>query len=273
MKDVVEQLKLKANQLRKDVLDVVYESKAGHIGGSLSSLDILTVLYYDVLNVDSKNPKDPSRDRFILSKGHIAESLYCVLADKGYFDKAKLKTYSKFQSTLIGHPNVKNPGVELNTGSLGHGLSASVGIALAGKRNKEQYRVFTLMGDGEQAEGSIWEAAMSAAHYKLDNLIAIVDRNGLQISGTTEDVMSLNDLSGKWSKFGWNVIEVDGNDVEELLKVLNNVPFVKEKPTMIIANTIKGKGISFMENNPKWHHGVPTKEEYGQAIKDLEGGC
>lgn len=273
MSNTVEELQLKANQLRKDVLEVVYESKAGHIGGSLSSLDILTTLYYKVLNVNPKEPKDPNRDRFILSKGHIAESLYCVLADKGYFSKEKLKTYSKFQSTLIGHPNVKNPGIELNTGSLGHGLSASVGIALAGKRDNKDYRVFTLMGDGEQAEGSIWEAAMSAAHYKLDNLVAIVDRNGLQISGTTEDVMSLKDLAGKWTKFGWNVIEVDGNNIEELLKAFNNAPEVKDKPTMVIANTVKGKGISFMENNAKWHHGVPTEEEYVQAIRELEGDC
>lgn len=273
MSNKINELKIKSQQLRKDVLEVVYESKAGHIGGSLSSLDILTTLYYNVLNVDPKNPKNPDRDRFILSKGHIAESLYCVLADKGYFDKDKLKTYSKFGSTLIGHPNVKNPGVELNTGSLGHGLSAAVGMALAGKRDNKTYRVFTLMGDGEQAEGSIWEAAMSAAHYKLDNLIAIVDRNGLQISGTTEEVMALDDLAGKWAKFGWNVIEVDGNNIEELLKIFSKVAEVKDKPTMIIAKTIKGKGISFMENNAKWHHGVPNDQEYLQAMKELEGEC
>lgn len=271
MSSLVKELELKAKQLRRDVLEVVYESKAGHIGGSLSSLDILTTLYYGVLNVNPKEPKDPNRDRFILSKGHIAESLYCVLADKGYFSKDKLKTYSKFQSTLIGHPNVKNPGIEVNTGSLGHGLSVAVGMALAGKKDNKDYKVFTLMGDGEQCEGSIWEAAMSAAHYKLDNLVAIVDRNGLQISGTTEDVMSLKDLSGKWEKFGWNVIEVDGNNIEELLNIFSKVPEVKDKPTMIIAKTIKGKGISFMENNVKWHHGVPTDEEYAQAMKELEG--
>lgn len=273
MSDIIEKLELKATQLRKDVLQVVYESKAGHIGGSLSSMDILTTLYYNVLNVNPNEPNNPDRDRFILSKGHIAESLYCILADKGYFNKDKLKTYSKFNSTLIGHPNIKNPGVEINTGSLGHGLSISVGIALAGKKDKKDYKVFTLMGDGEQAEGSIWEAAMSAANYKLDNLVAIVDRNGLQISGATEDVMALEDLSGKWTKFGWNVIKVDGNSIEELLKVFNYIPKVKDKPTMIIAKTIKGKGISFMENNAKWHHGVPTEEQYVQAMKELEKGC
>ena len=273
MSNKVEQLELKAKQLRKDVLEVVYESKAGHIGGSLSSLDILTTLYYAILNINPKEPKNPERDRFILSKGHIAESLYCILADKGYFSKDKLKTYSKFKSTLIGHPNVKNPGIELNTGSLGHGLSASVGIALAGKRDNKNYRVFTLMGDGEQAEGSIWEAAMAASHYKLDNLIAIIDRNGLQISGATEEVMSLKDLAGKWEKFGWHVVEIDGNNIEELLKIFSNVAEVKDKPTMVIAKTIKGKGVSFMENNAKWHHGVPTEEEYIQAVKELEEDC
>lgn len=273
MSDKVRELEKKARQLRRDVIEVVYESKAGHIGGSLSSLDILTTLYYGVLNVNPKNPKDPDRDRFVLSKGHIAESLYCVLADKGYFDKSKLKTYSKFGSTLIGHPNVKNPGVELNTGSLGHGLSPSVGMAIAGKRDKKSYRVFTLMGDGEQAEGSIWEAAMAAANYKLDNLVGIVDRNGLQISGNTEDVMELNDLSNKWRAFGWNVIEVDGNDIDQLIDIFNKVPLVKDKPTMIMAKTVKGKGVSFIENKVKWHHGILKEEEYLIALKELEDEC
>lgn len=272
METKIKELENKARQLRKDVIDIVYESKAGHVGGSLSSLDILTVLYYDVLNIDPKDPKNPDRDRFVLSKGHIAESLYCVLADKGYFDKEKLKTYSKFGSTLIGHPNVKNPGIELNTGALGHGLSASVGMALAGKRDKKDFKVFTLMGDGELAEGSIWEAAMAAANYKLDNLIGIVDRNGLQISGTTEEVMALNDLSEKWGSFGWNVVEVDGNNVEELLKLFKSIPRTKDKPTMVIARTIKGKGVSFMENKAKWHHGVLSEEEYLTALKELGGG-
>lgn len=264
-------LKVKANQIRRDVLDVVYDSKAGHIGGSLSSIDILTTLYYNVLNIDAKDTKNLERDRFVLSKGHIAESLYCILADKGFFDKEKLKTYSKFGSTLIGHPNSKNPGVEINTGSLGHGLPVSVGMALAGKRDNRSYRVFTLMGDGEQAEGSVWEGAMSAANYKLDNLVGIVDRNRLQISGSTEDVMALDDLSAKWRGFGWEVVEVDGNNIEELLKVFNNIPAKKGKPTMVIANTVKGKGISFMENQAKWHHGVLNEEQYKKAVSDLEG--
>lgn len=264
-------LKVKANQIRRDVLDVVYDSKAGHIGGSLSSIDILTTLYYNVLNINANDTKNLERDRFVLSKGHIAESLYCILADKGFFDKEKLKTYSKFGSTLIGHPNSKNSGVEINTGSLGHGLPVSVGMALAGKRDNRSYRVFTLMGDGEQAEGSVWEGAMAAANYKLDNLVGIVDRNRLQISGSTEDVMALDDLSDKWRSFGWEVVEVDGNDIEELLKVFNNIPAKKGKPTMVIANTVKGKGVSFMENQAKWHHGVLNEEQYKQAVNDLKG--
>lgn len=265
-------LELKARQIRKGVLDMVYSSKAGHVGGSMSSIDILTTLYYKVLNIDPKNFSDPNRDRFILSKGHIAESLYYILGDKGFFDKEKLKTYSQYGSTLIGHPNNKNNGVEVNTGSLGHGLSVAVGMALAGKRDHKNYRVFTLMGDGEQAEGSVWEGAMAAANYKLDNLVGIIDRNGLQISGTTEDVMDLKDLSSKWTSFGWEVVEVDGNNIEELLKVFYKIPAKEGKPTMVIAKTIKGKGISYMENNAKWHHGVPTEEEYNQAVKELEGG-
>lgn len=271
MEQKLKDLKLKAKQIRKGVLNMVYVSKAGHIGGSLSSIDILTTLYYNVLNIDAKHIKNPDRDRFVLSKGHIAESLYYILGDKGFFDKEKLKTYSQYGSTLIGHPNSKNPGVEINTGSLGHGLPVSVGMALAGKRDNKNYRVFTLMGDGEQAEGSVWEGAMSAANYKLDNLVGIIDRNGLQISGTTEEVMALDNLSDKWSSFGWEVVEVDGNNIEKLLKVLNNIPAKKGKPTMIIANTIKGKGISFMENQVKWHHGVLTKEQYEQAVIELEG--
>jgi transketolase len=269
MGDIVSDLKVKAKQIRKDILEVVYNSKAGHIGGSLSSTDILTVLYYNVLNINAEDISNPDRDRFILSKGHIAESLYCILADKGFFDREKLKTYSKYGSTLIGHPNNKNPGVEVNTGSLGHGLSISVGIALAGKLDNRSYRVFTLMGDGEQAEGSVWEGAMAAANYKLDNLIGIIDRNGLQISGTTKDVMGLGDLRDKWTSFGWEVIEVDGNDIEELLKAFYKIPAKEGKPTMIIANTIKGKGISFMENVVKWHHGVLTDEQYKQAVREL----
>ena len=222
------------------------------------------------MNINPEDPKNEDRDRFIMSKGHAAELLYCVLADKGYFPKEKLENYSKFGSTLIGHPNNKNAGVEINTGALGHGLSASVGMALGAKRDEKDYRVFTLLGiTGELAEGSVWEAAMAAAHYKLDNLTAIIDRNGLQISGSTEDVMALNSLEDKWRSFGWNVIVLNGHDIEALLKAFSKDSIQKDKPTMIIANTVKGKGVSYMENVAKWHHGVPSEEEYKIAMEEL----
>ncbi|MDV9722357.1 transketolase [Clostridioides difficile] len=272
MNKQIKRLEEKSNQIRKEILDVVYNAKSGHVGGAMSSTDILTTLYYHVMNISIENAKNSNRDRFILSKGHIAETLYCILADKGFFSRDKLKTYSQFNSTLIGHPNNKNEGVEVNTGSLGHGLSLAVGMAIAGKRDKKSYRVFTLMGDGELAEGSVWEGAMASSHYKLDNLVAIIDRNKLQISGTTEEVMTLENLQEKWESFGWEVVQVDGNNIRELVEVCDKIPLKKNKPTMIIANTIKGKGISFMENNVKWHHGVLTEEQYIKAVKDLKEG-
>ncbi|MBY2229373.1 transketolase [Clostridioides difficile] len=272
MNKQIKRLEEKSNQIRKKILDVVYNAKSGHVGGAMSSTDILTTLYYHVMNISIENAKNSNRDRFILSKGHIAEALYCILADKGFFSRDKLKTYSQFNSTLIGHPNNKNEGVEVNTGSLGHGLSLAVGMAIAGKRDKKSYRVFTLMGDGELAEGSVWEGAMASSHYKLDNLVAIIDRNKLQISGTTEEVMTLENLQEKWESFGWEVVQVDGNNIRELVEVCDKIPLKKNKPTMIIANTIKGKGISFMENNVKWHHGVLTEEQYIKAVKDLKEG-
>jgi transketolase len=262
-------LREKSRQIRVDLVNMIYEAKAGHIGGALSCTDIMTVLYYSVMKVDPTNPHWQDRDRFVLSKGHCVEPLYCILADKGFFPKEKLKTFCKFGSTLIGHPNKKNPGIEMNTGALGHGLPVAVGMALAAKMDKKNYRVFTLMGDGEQAEGSVWEAAMAGAHYGLDNLIAIVDRNKLQISGGTENVMVLEPLEDKWTSFGWNVISVKGNDVAELQEVLLSLPRIKGKPTLIMAYTTKGKGVSFMENEPKWHHGVPSKEQLEQALKEL----
>jgi transketolase len=265
----VASLEAKARQIRKDLVTMIYEAKAGHIGGSLSSADILTVLYYSIMKIDPQNPKWEDRDRFIMSKGHSVEGLYCILADKGFFPKENLKTFSKFGSTLIGHPNNKNAGIEMNTGALGHGLPVAVGMALAAKMDKKDYRVFTVMGDGEQAEGSVWEAAMAGAHYKLDNLVAIVDRNKLQITGNTEDVMSLESLEDKWASFGWNVIPVEGNNVEKLQEVFLSLPRVKGKPTLVMAYTIKGKGISFMENVAKWHHGVPSEEQMKQALVEL----
>lgn len=268
----VTELRRKAQDIRQAVVELIYHAKAGHIGGSLSSTDILTVLYYEIMNVDPQNPHAPNRDRFILSKGHSVEAFWCVLADKGFFPKDELKTFSQFGTRLIGHPNNQVPGVEMNTGSLGHGLSLSVGMSLAGKMDNASYRVFTLMGDGEQAEGSVWEAAMAGAHYQLDNLVAIIDRNHLQISGTTEDVMSLEPLADKWRAFGWEVVEVDGNNIRELYQVLSQVPLVKNKPTLIMANTIKGKGVSFIENQASWHHRVPTPEEYELALQELRQG-
>ncbi|MCY8345811.1 transketolase [Bacillus haynesii] len=262
-------LKRKAAEIRKLLLETIYEAGTGHTGSSLSNTDILTVLYYSVMNVDPQNPTWEDRDRYIQSKGHAVESYWAVLADRGFFPKEELKTFSKYNSRLIGHPNNKVPGVEMNTGSLGHGLSVSVGMALAAKQDHKSYKVFTLMGDGELAEGSVWEAAMAASQYKLDNLIGIIDRNRLQITGSTSDVMSNEPLDKKWESFGWSVVEVDGNDVAELVRVLNGVPKTIGKPTIILANTIKGKGISLAENVAGWHHHVPTKEEYELAMKEL----
>lgn len=262
-------LKVKAAQIRMDLLRMIHHAKTGHTGGSLSNTDILTALYYRVMNIDPANPKLPERDRFIASKGHSVESLWCILADLGFFPKQELDTFSQFGTRLIGHPNNKVPGIEMNTGALGHGLAISVGMALASKRDNERYRVFCLMGDGEQAEGSVWEAAMAGAHYKLDNLIAIIDRNRLQISGSTEDVMGLEPLEEKWASFGWHVVSINGNDMEQLLEAFEAVPFVNDKPTLIMANTVKGKGVSFAENAAHWHHRVPNDEELKQALAEL----
>jgi transketolase len=263
------ELKKKAVEIRIELLKMIYEAKTGHTGGALSSADILVALYYDVMKVDPLNPKWVDRDRFILSKGHCVEGYYSILADKGFFPKEELMTFSKFNSRLIGHPTLKVPGIEMNTGALGHGLSTAIGMAMAAKMDKKDYKVYVLMGDGEQAEGSVWEAAMAGGHYKLDNLVAIVDRNRLQISGNTETVMSLDSLGDKWASFGWEVIEVNGNNMDELVNVLRSLPLAKGKPSLIIANTTKGKGVSFMENVAKWHHGVPTPEQYEQAIGEL----
>jgi transketolase subunit A (EC 2.2.1.1) len=263
-------LKIKATQIRLEVINMIYESKTGHTGGSLSSADILTVLYYNVMNVDPNNPNWEERDRFILSKGHSVEAYYSVLADKGYFPKEELKTYCKFGTRLIGHPNNKIPGVEMNTGALGHGLSIAVGMALGAKMDNKSYRVFALMGDGELAEGSNWEAAMAASNYKLNNLIGIVDRNKLQISGNTEEVMSLEPLEDKWRSFGWDVLTTDGNDIKKLLYTFNAaIASTNDKPKLILAYTTKGKGISFIENKANWHHRVPTEEEYKAAVSEL----
>ncbi|MFC5701999.1 transketolase [Cohnella faecalis] len=263
------ELKLKAIQIRQDLLRLIHDAKMGHTGGSLSNTDVLTALYYGVMRHDPARPKWEDRDRFIASKGHSVESLWCILADLGYFPKAELSTYCQFGTRLIGHPNNKVPGIEMNTGALGHGLSVSVGMALAAKKDNRPYRVFCIMGDGEQAEGSVWEAAMAGAHYRLDNLVGIIDRNRLQISGTTENVMGLDPLDSKWEAFGWNVVSIDGHDYDELLHTFESAPAQPGKPTLVIANTVKGKGVSFAENVPAWHHHVPNDAELAQAIEEL----
>lgn len=249
---------------------MTHRAKGGHLGGVLSSIEILVVLYYAVMKIDPNNPDWEDRDRFVLSKGHSVEGYYAVLSDLGFFPKEEIYTYRNFNSRLIGHPSNRVPGIEVNTGALGHGLSIAVGMALAGKMDKKSSRVYVLMGDGEQAEGSIWEAAMAGSHYKLDNLVGIIDRNKLQISGCTEDVIALENLKAKWFSFGWEVMEVDGHNIEALLEYFSTIPAVKGRPHLIIANTVKGKGVSFMENQRQWHHKVPSEEELNQALRELE---
>ncbi len=267
----MENLKALAYELREDVIDMIVEGRAGHIGGDMSVMEILTELYFDQMNISPENMDDADRDRFIMSKGHSVEAYYAVLAAKGFFDiKDVVATFSKFGSQFIGHPNNKLPGIEMNSGSLGHGLPVSVGMALAGKMDKKDYRVYTVMGDGEVAEGSVWEGAMAASHYKLDNLCAVVDRNRLQISGNTEDVMAHDDLHERFGSFGWNVIDVaDGNDIAQLKEAFDAAKEAKGKPTVLIANTVKGKGSPVMENKANWHHKVPNAEELLQIRKDL----
>ena len=238
----MENLKALAYELRENVIDMIVEGKAGHIGGDMSVMEILTEIYFDQMNISPLNADDPDRDKFIMSKGHSVEAYYAVLAAKGFFDiKDVIAKFSKFGSKFIGHPNNKLPGIEMNSGSLGHGLPVSVGMALAGKMDDRDYRVYTVMGDGELAEGSVWEGAMAASHYKLDNLCAVVDRNRLQISGRTEDVMAHDDLHERFEAFGWNVIDVeDGNDIDQLKEAFNTAKTVKGRPSVLIANTVKG---------------------------------
>ena len=264
------ELQIKSIQYRKNILKYIVGAKAGHTGGSLSCTDILNVLYNDVLNVSPANFHSPDRDRYIQSKGHCVEALFVVLADKGFFPEKDLETLCRYQSHYIGHPTRKVNGVEQNTGALGHGLPISVGVALAAKMDQRAYRTYTLMGDGELPEGSNWEAALSAAQYKLDNLCAIIDKNGLQITAATKDVCNTDPLDKKWESFGWAVRVVNGNDVEELKAAFAALPFEKGKPSVIIAQTTKGKGVSFMENQLKWHHGVPDKEQYEIAQQELD---
>ncbi|EIW00398.1 transketolase [Thermoanaerobacter siderophilus] len=264
-------LKQKAKEIRKDIITMIAEAESGHPGGSLSCTDILTILYFDKMNIDPENPKWEERDRLVLSKGHAAPALYAVLSERGYFPKEELKTLRQLHSILQGHPDMKStPGVDMTTGSLGQGLSAANGMAIAGKLDNKNYRVYVILGDGEIQEGQIWEAAMTAAHYKLDNLTAILDYNGLQIDGKNEDVMNIVPVKEKFKAFGWNVIEVDGHNFEELDKAIEEAKETKGKPTIIIAKTIKGKGVSFMENRVEWHGVAPKKEEAEKALAELE---
>ena len=261
-----------ANELRQDIVQMAYNSSAGHLGGDLSVIDILTVLYFKVMNVSPHDPRRKNRDRFLLSKGHCAAALYCTLGKKGFFDKEDaIKSFSQFGSKYIGHPNTDVPGVEINSGSLGHGLSIGVGMAMAAKMDSLSYRTYVVLGDGEMAEGSNYEGMMAAAHYQLDNLCATVDLNGLQISGPTETVMRLESLADKFRAFNWHVIEVtNGNDCAQLAKAYEKAATLKGKPCAIIAHTIKGKGVSFMENIASWHHGVMDEKQYLTAMRELK---
>lgn len=265
-------LKALAYELRENTVDIIVEGKAGHIGGDMSVMEILTELYFEQMNISPENMDDPDRDKFVMSKGHSMEAYYAVLAKKGFFPiQEVIEKFSKFGSKYIGHPNNKLPGIEMNSGSLGHGLPVCVGMALAAKMNDQACRTYTVMGDGELAEGSVWEGAMAASHYKLDNLCAVVDRNRLQISGNTEDVMAHDDLHERFRAFGWHVIDVaDGNDISQLKDAFEEAKSVKGKPTVLIANTVKGKGSPVMENKAPWHHKVPNAEELAQIKQDLK---
>ena len=265
-------LKALAYEMRERTIDIIVEGKTGHIGGDMSVMEILTELYFDQMNISPENMDDPDRDKFVMSKGHSMEAYYAVLAEKGFFPiEEVIEKFSKFGSKYIGHPNNKLPGIEMNSASLGHGLPVCVGMALAAKMNGQGYRTYTVMGDGELAEGSVWEGAMAASHYKLDNLCAVVDRNRLQISGNTEDVMAHDDLHERFRSFGWHVIDVaDGNDISQLKAAFEEAKETKGKPTVLIANTVKGKGSPVMEHKAGWHHKVPNQEELAQIREDLK---
>ena len=265
----IQKLKIQSERNRKRLMEIVYSAKAGHIGGDLSCLNLMTALYFDVMNVDPDNPKDDSRDRFVLSKGHCVEALYVTLEARGFIKEGVLETLGKFNSILSGHTTIEVPGIEVNSGALGHGLSVGVGMALAAKMDNKKYRTFVLMGDGEQGEGSIYEAAMAASMYNLENLVAIIDRNHLQISGDTEDVMAIDNIRERWTAFGWDVVEMNGDEMEDILKTLANIDYSSNRPHLVISNTTKGKGVSYMENVVKWHHGVPDAEQFAQAIKEI----
>ena len=265
------QLELIAEQNRKRLVEVVYAAKAGHIGGDLSCLNVMTALYFEVMkNIDPAAPKNPERDRFVLSKGHCVEALYVTLEAKGFLAPEVLDTLGKFGSILSGHPTIEVPGIEVNSGALGHGLPIGVGMAIAAKMDKKAWRTFVMMGDGEQGEGSIYEAAMAGGKYQLDNLVAIIDRNHLQISGNTEDVMPIDSIRERWSAFGWDVIELNGDSMEDILRAFNSIDYHNQKPHLLVSNTTKGRGVSFMEGIAKWHHGVLNEEQCLAAVAEIE---
>lgn len=267
----MENLQNTALNIRKNILEMIYTASSGHPGGALSCADILTALYFSEMKVDRNNLKDENRDRFVLSKGHASAALYATLAEKGFIPKEDLLGFRNINSTLQGHPDMKKiSGVDMSTGSLGQGLSVANGMAMAGKLDNKTYRVYCLMGDGEIEEGQIWEAAMTASHYQLDNLCAIVDNNNLQIDGKVTEVMNVHPIDEKFKSFGFHVINIDGNKIDEILNAFTEARTIKGKPTAIIAKTIKGKGISFMENQVGWHGKAPSKEEYETAIQELQ---
>lgn len=267
----INELEEKARNIRKGIIDAVYSNKSGHPGGSLSIADIITVLYFNQMNIDEKNPKWEERDRLVLSKGHCAPALYSALANRGFFDLEDLKTFRNIESNLQGHPDMnKVPGVDMTSGSLGQGLSAANGMAIAGKMDNKDYRVYCILGDGEIEEGQVWEAAMTSSKYKLDNLCVIVDNNNLQIDGKIEEVMSSYPIDEKFKNFGFQVINIDGHNIKEIIDAFDVAKNVKGKPTCIIAKTVKGKGVSFMENKVEWHGKAPSDEEYKTAMEELE---
>ena len=266
----IENLKSKAQEIRKDIIEEVYNANSGHPGGSLSIADIMAVLYFNELRIDEKNPRWEDRDRLVLSKGHCSPALYASLAERGYFEKEYLKSFRKIDSNLQGHPDLnKVPGVDMTSGSLGQGLSVANGMAISGKMDNKDYRVYCILGDGEIEEGQIWEAAMTSNKYKLDNLCVIVDNNNLQIDGTIEDVMSSYPIDKKFESFGFNVINIDGHDYEQIIDAFETAKNTKGRPTCIVAKTTKGKGVSFMENQAGWHGKAPNEEQYNQAMEDL----
>lgn len=266
----INQLKLQAEKDRRRLIEIIYSANAGHTGGDLSCLNMMTALYFEIMNINPENSKMELRDRFVLSKGHCVEALYVTLEARGFIEKKLVDTLGQYLSPLAGHPTIEVPGIEVNSGALGHGLPIGVGMAMAAKMDKKPYKTFVLMGDGEQGEGSIYEAAMAGSHYKLDNLVAIIDRNMLQISGCTEDVMSLEDMNARWTAFGWDVVEVNGDEMEDIVEKLRSINYSNGKPHLIISHTTKGKGVSYMENVAKWHHGVPTEEQYTQALNEID---